>query len=183
MFCRGHLFNTGKWITFPNCGKGVIHNSVSLSIEVQHVPLLGYEVNTIITCLILIKAAANELVSWSYRRVVSNACLKSTDFITNDIREGCDGEHFGQNCCMPSSEVVSYNKEQSLNMSSGVNSVGVEWVTSEETEVWKVFVSRSVILCILVIKLNESNLFFYCYGFKWVKIWKMGCFLLYPISV
>ncbi len=48
----------------------------------------------------------------------------------NNIREGCDGEHFGQNCCMPSSEVVSYNKEQSLNMSCGVNSVGVEWVTS-----------------------------------------------------
>ncbi len=51
----------------------------------------------------------------------------------NNIREGRDGEHFGQNCCMLC-EVVSYNKEQYVNISSDVPCVddnfGVEWVTS-----------------------------------------------------
>lgn len=59
--------------------------------------------------------------------------LKSTDFIMNNIREGRDGEHFGQNRCMLC-EVVSYNKEHYVNISSDVNCVddnfGVEWVTS-----------------------------------------------------
>lgn len=99
---------------FHNCRKGVIHNSVSPSIEVLLVSLLGYEVNTIITCLILIKAATNDLVSWSYRQVISNGCFEVHDFITKNIREGRD---FGQNSCMPSSEE---QRNKSVNIFSGV---------------------------------------------------------------
>lgn len=40
------------------------------------------------------------------------AALKSANFITSEICKGRDGERFGQNSCMLSSEVVPYNKEQ-----------------------------------------------------------------------